>query len=186
MGGARAWLERRLNQRSSSQSPQNRANLGTRQRWAEPSSNSRGMGDVGRERGPQRESRGKAWARPGLEPRGADVSPRHSVARGLARKPGPHTQRKLPGVFSQRPGVQSGGTRRHSSTSKDTEGAGHQLTRQSSLSRPASVQLTEAAGALRAEPEAGVTSTSVAIWPRYAASWTANLGVALTHARGGT
>lgn len=52
-----------------------------------------------------------------LGPDGAGFSPRHSVARGPARKPGPHTQRKLPGVFSQRPGAQGIGTRRHSSTS---------------------------------------------------------------------
>lgn len=66
-------------------------------------------------------SRGRAGARPWLG-WGLDFSPRHSVPRGPARKPGPHTQRKLPGVFSQRPGAQGVGTRRHSSTSEGTEG----------------------------------------------------------------
>lgn len=56
-----------------------------------------------------------------LGPRRAGFSPRHSVARGLARKPVPQTQRKLPGVFSQRPGAQGIGTRRHSSTSEGTK-----------------------------------------------------------------
>lgn len=69
---------------------------------------------------------GTAGARPGqgwsLELGGADFSPRHSVARGPARKPGPHTQWKLPGVFSQRPGAQGGGMRRHSSTSEGKDG----------------------------------------------------------------
>lgn len=53
------------------------------------------------------------------------LSPRHSAPLGPARKPGPHTQWKLPGVFSQRPGAHGGGTRRHSSTSEGTEEPGH-------------------------------------------------------------
>lgn len=65
-----------------------------------------------------------------LGPRGAGFSPRHSVARGPAWKPVPHTQRKLPGVFSQRPGAQGVGTRRHSSMSGDTEQASYVLARQ--------------------------------------------------------
>lgn len=60
-----------------------------------------------------------------LGPGGAGFSPRHSVARGPARKPVPHTQRKLPGVFSQRPGAQGMGTRPHSSTSESTKEASY-------------------------------------------------------------
>lgn len=66
---------------------------------------------------------------------GAGFSPRHSVARGLAWKPVPHTQRKLPGVFSQRPGAQGIGTRRHSSTSEGTEKASYMVARQRTLNR---------------------------------------------------
>lgn len=65
--------------------------------------------------GRQREVRAEVLPEPG-----AGLSPRHSAARWPARKPGPHTQRKLPGVFSQRPGAQGGGWRRHSSTSEST------------------------------------------------------------------
>jgi hypothetical protein len=73
----------------------------------------------GRERRPEGlwNQSGKTQAVSGLEPDRADFSPRHSEALGPARNPGPHTQRKLPGMFSQRPGVQGWGTRRHSSTS---------------------------------------------------------------------
>lgn len=68
-----------------------------------------------------------------LGPGGAVFSPKHSVARGPARKPVPHTQRKLPGVFSQRPGAQGVGTRRHSSTSEGTEPASYMLARERTL-----------------------------------------------------
>lgn len=120
---------------------------------------------------------------------GADFSPRHSVARGPARKPGPHTQRKLPGAFSQRPGAQGGGTRRHSSMSEGTEGIGQEVTKQSPPALPPStpsVWLTNAVCALRAEPETGITRTGVATGPRDAASWAADLGIALTYTHGGT
>lgn len=66
-------------------------------------------------------------------PGGAGFSPRHSVALGLAWKPVPHTQRKLPGVFSQRPRAQGIGTRRHSSTSEGTEKANYKVARQRTL-----------------------------------------------------
>lgn len=40
--------------------------------------------------------------------------------------------------------------------------------------------------ALRAEPETGITRTGVATGPRDAASWAADLGIALTYTHGGT
>lgn len=49
-----------------------------------------------------------------------------------------------------------------------------------------SVPLTNAACALRAEPETGVTRARVATGSWDAASRAADLGIALTHARGGT
>lgn len=116
-----------------------------------------------------------------------DFSPRHSAACGPARKPGPHTQRKLPGVFSQRPGAQGGGTRRHSSTSAEgMEGPGHQEAGRTPAPTTPSTWLTQASGALGAEPETRVAGAGVATGPGYAASWATDLGVALTHAQGRT
>lgn len=118
-----------------------------------------------------------------------DFLPRHSVPRGPARKPGPHTQRKLPGVFSQRPGAQGVGTRRHSSMSAGTEGPGQEVTPYSlpsCLHPPPAAWLTDAVCALRTEPETGVARAGVATGPGDAPSAAADLGIALTLACRGT
>lgn len=133
-------------------------------------------------------SRGRAGARPRLG-WGLDFLPRHSVPRGPARKPDPHTQRKLPGVFSQRPGAQGVGTRRHSSMSAGTEGPGQEVTPYSlpsCLHPPPAAWLTDAVCALRTEPETGVARAGVATGPGDAPSAAADLGIALTLACRGT